>query len=60
MPEDHRGWRQGDCHVGTFEFLLKAWDERDGARKVVSEEVPGVMVVTQTCDVVPTLGPGPT
>lgn len=55
-------WRQGDCFISPFWFIVKfnperpnteaAEGERESGNDLVGVEVPGVVVVSQTCDVV--------
>lgn len=42
-------WRQGDCVVGDQWFVFRQSSAEDG---LVEEPVPGLVVVSQTCDVV--------
>lgn len=42
-------WRQGDCVLGDHWFVWRVDDPEDSLREV---QVPGLVVVTQTCDIV--------
>lgn len=41
-------WRQGDCVLGDYWFLYRVSDDENGARE---DDVVGLMVLTQTCDI---------
>ncbi|MGO1079766.1 hypothetical protein [Inquilinus sp. CA228] len=49
-------WRQGDCILAPIQFI-EADGLEGGALTVGSWDVPGLVVITQTCDIV-NFGPG--
>jgi hypothetical protein len=56
-----KGWQQGDCVVGNIDFVYQvltaapvtasASTAPDGKFEIVAAEIPGVVVVSQTCDI---------
>jgi hypothetical protein len=55
------GWQQGDCVVGNIDFVYQtlvdapvtemASDPPSNKVEVIAAEIPGVVVVSQTCDI---------
>lgn len=60
INEVTKHWRQGDCLLGEHEFIfvpnpqnhIATADTLDGNEDVIIQDVPGLCVVSQTCDIV--------